>query len=168
MAVSSSAAQAVVASGHARLNRLLFFLALLPIVLIAAIINHYGVNVPYGDEWSVLTLLGKWDSHQLTFADFYGAHNGHRILIPRLIYLALIQLTHGSLRAEMFFSLFLCILTSAGIYLLLWRTVRGSTTKHRRSGRSSTFSSSRLSRRKTGSGVFNSRSFFRIFASWER
>lgn len=130
MAVLSNAAQTVVASGHARLNRLLFLLALLPMVLIAAIINHYGVNVPYGDEWSFLPLLGKWDSHQLTFADFYGAHNGHRILIPRLIYLALTQLTHGNLRAEMFFSLFLCILTSAGIYLLLRRTVIGSTTKH--------------------------------------
>ncbi len=47
------------ASRHARLNRLLFLLALLPMVLIAAITNHYGVNVPHGDEWSVLALVGK-------------------------------------------------------------------------------------------------------------
>ena len=131
MAVSSSAAQTEhgIASGHGILNRLIFVLALLPIVLVAAIINHYGVNVPYGDEWSILTLLGKWDSHDLTFADFYRAHNGHRILLPRFIYLALVQLTHGNLRAEMFVSLFVCILTSAGIYLLLRRTVSGSPTK---------------------------------------
>ena len=31
-----------------RLNRFLFVLALLPMVLVAAIINRYGVNVPYG------------------------------------------------------------------------------------------------------------------------
>jgi hypothetical protein len=97
--------------------------------LIAAIIYHYGVNVPYGDEWWIITLLGKWDSHELTFADFYGAHNGHRILIPRLIYLALTKLGHGNLRVEMFFSLSLCVVTSAGFYLLLQRTMSGSATK---------------------------------------
>ena len=112
-----------------RLNRFLFVLALLPMVLVAAIISRSGVNVPYGDEWSLLSLFGKWESHQLTFADLFAEHNGHRILIPRLIYLALIQLTHGNTKAEMFFSLFLCILTSAGLFVLLRRTVRGSTAK---------------------------------------
>lgn len=131
MAISSTDAQTrTVASGHALLNRLLFGLAVLPMMVIAAIINHYGVNVPYGDEWKFFSFFEKWDSNRLTFADFYSAHNGHRIVIPRLIYLAVIQLTHGNLRTEMFFSLFLCILTSAGIYLLLRRTVNGSTTKH--------------------------------------
>jgi hypothetical protein len=130
MAASWIAPQTAAGPGRARLDRLLFLLALLPMVLIAAIINHYGVNVPYGDEWRILTFLGKWDSHQLTFADFYATHNGHRILIPRLIFLALTQLTHGSLRAEMFFSLLVCTLTSLGLYLLLRRSVSGSTTKH--------------------------------------
>ncbi len=99
-------------------------------MVVAAIINRYGVNVPYGDEWKFFAFLEKWESNGLTFADFYSAHNGHRIVIPRLIYLAVSQLIHGNLRAEMFFSLFLCILTSAGIYLLLRRSVSGSTTKH--------------------------------------
>ena len=99
-------------------------------MVVAAIINRYGVNVPYEDEWKFFAFLEKWESNGLTFADFYSAHNGHRIVIPRLIYLAVIQLINGNLRAEMFFSLFLCILTSAGIYLLLRRTVSGSTTKH--------------------------------------
>ena len=99
-------------------------------VLIAAIINRYGVNVPYGDEWSLLSLFGKWESQQLTFANLFAEHNGHRILIPRLIYLALIQLTHGNTKSEMFFSLFLCVLTSAGLFLLLRKTAPGSTTKH--------------------------------------
>jgi hypothetical protein len=131
MAVSSSAAPTGLGMAFGgRLNRFLFVLALLPMVLVAAIISRYGVNVPYGDEWSLLSLFGKWESHQLTFADLFAEHNGHRILIPRLIYLALIQLTHGNTKAEMFFSLFLCILTSAGLFILLRRTVRGSATKH--------------------------------------
>lgn len=130
MAVSSIASQAAAEPARARLDRLLFLVALLPMVLIAAIINRYGVNVPYGDEWSVLTFLGKWDSHQLTLADFYATHNGHRILLPRLVFLGLTQLTHGSLKAEMFFSLLLCTLTSLGLYFLLRRSVSGSATKH--------------------------------------
>lgn len=130
MAVPSIAPQTAAEPGRAGLDRLLFLVALLPMVLIAAIINHYGVNVPYGDEWSVVAFLGKWDSHQLTVADFYATHNGHRILLPRLIFLGLTHLTHGSLRAEMFFSLLVCTLTSFGLYLILRRTVPGSTTKH--------------------------------------
>jgi hypothetical protein len=126
----SSSAPAIAEGSSARLNRLIFLLALLPMALTAAIINHYGVNVPYGDEWNVVTLLGKWDARTLTFADLYSAHNGHRILIPRLIYFAIARVAHGNLRVEMFVSLFLCILTSAGFYLLLRRTITGSTTKH--------------------------------------
>jgi hypothetical protein len=131
MAVSSSATSTRLGMAFGgRLNRFIFVLALLPMVLVAAIINRYGVNVPYGDEWSLLSLVGKWDSHQLNFADLFAEHNGHRILIPRLIYLAMIQLTHGNTKPEMFFSLFLCILTSTGLFILLRRTVRGSTAKH--------------------------------------
>jgi len=126
----SSSAPPIAEESPARLHRLFFFVALLPMALIAAIINYYGVNVPYGDEWNVVTLLGKWDSHELSFADLYSAHNGHRILIPRLIYFAIAGLAHGNLRVEMFVSLFLSLLTSAGFYLLLRRTVSGSTTKH--------------------------------------
>lgn len=132
MADSLTAAQTerALPAMNARLNQLLFALALLPMMLIAVIINRYGVNVPYGDEWSFLSLFEKWESHQLALADLYREHNGHRIFIPRLIYLALGQLTHGNVRAEMFFSLFLCALTSGGLYLLLRRTVRASTTTH--------------------------------------
>lgn len=111
------------------MNRLVFALALLPMVLVAVIVNRYGVNVPYGDEWSILSLFEKWKEQQLTLAGLFAEHNGHRILIPRLIFLALIELTHGNTKAEMFFSLFLCILTSVGLFILLRRTVRGSTTK---------------------------------------
>jgi hypothetical protein len=113
-----------------RLNALLFIVALLPVVVIAAVINRYGVNVPFADEWSNLILLEKWNAHQLGFADLYQEHNGHRIFFPRLFYLALAWQTHGNLRAEMFFSLFLCLLTSVGFYLLLRRTVPGSTKRH--------------------------------------
>jgi xanthosine utilization system XapX-like protein len=106
------------------LGALLFLLALVPIAFVGFIINRYGVNVPYADEWSNLLLVEKWDTGQVAFADLIRPHNGHRILVPRLIYLAFVEMVHGNVRAEMFFSLFLCGLTSAGLLYLLRRTVR--------------------------------------------
>jgi len=108
-------------------SALLFFLALIPAIGTAAIIHRWGVNVPYADEWSNLTLVEKWDTEELAFADLIRAHNGHRIFFPRLIYLVFAALFHGNLRAEMFFSLFLCCLTSAGFLLLLRRTMNAAT-----------------------------------------
>lgn len=108
----------------------LFLIAILPIAVIIRLINEYGVNVPYGDEWSLIPLFSKWNDHELTFADLFRQHNEHRILFPKLIYIAFAQLTHWNARAEMFFSVLLCSGTSAGIYFLLKRTVPGSTQKH--------------------------------------
>jgi hypothetical protein len=106
-----------------QVGALLFLLALAPIAFVGFIIDRYGVNVPYADEWSNLLLVEKWDAGHLTFGDLIRPHNGHRILVPRLMYLAFMEVAHGNVRAEMFFSLFLCVLTSAGILYLLWRTV---------------------------------------------
>lgn len=106
------------------LGALLFLLALVPMVFVGFVIDRYGVNVPYADEWSNLLLVEKQDAGKLTFASLIRPHNGHRILVPRLIFLAFAEMAHGNVRGEMFFSLFLCVLTSAGILYLLRRAVR--------------------------------------------
>jgi len=103
----------------------LFLLAIAPAILLLGWISHYAVNVPLGDEWALVPLFEKWGSHQLSFHDLYQQHNEHRILIPKLIYLVFAQLTNWDLRAEMFFSVVLCAGTSAGIYMLLRRTLGG-------------------------------------------
>jgi hypothetical protein len=105
---------------------ILFICAIVPAALIAGLIARYGVNVPFGDEWSLISLFARWHDHQMTFADLFRQHNEHRIFFPKLIYIAFAQLTHWNLRAEMFFSVFLCAGTSVCIYGLLKRTVAGS------------------------------------------
>ena len=105
----------------------LFVLAIAPVILLIGWINHYAVNVPVGDEWALVPLFEKWHAGQLTFADLYQQHNEHRILIPKLIYLAFAQLTNWNLRAEMFFSVALGAATSAGVFVLLQRTLGGVT-----------------------------------------
>jgi hypothetical protein len=125
--MSSTSALPAAHAGRPRsqaLGALLFLLALVPIVFIGVIIDRYGVNVPYADEWSNLIRIEKWDTGRLTFDDLVRPHNGHRILLPRLIFLAFAEMAHGNIRGEMFFSLFAGGLTSAGILWLLRRTVR--------------------------------------------
>ncbi|HEY2125411.1 MAG TPA: hypothetical protein VGG94_08115 [Chthoniobacterales bacterium] len=109
------------------LNLALFLVALFPAALVIRLIAEYGVNVPFGDEWAMIPLFAKWHDHQMTLADLFRQHNEHRIFFPKLIYLAFAQLTHWNLRGEMFFSVFLCGLTSASLYGLLRRTVGGTT-----------------------------------------
>jgi hypothetical protein len=111
------------AVGRNCLSGLLLLLALAPIVFVGFIINRYGVNVPYADEWSNLILVEKWDAGHLRFADLIRPHNGHRILIPRLIFLAFAEMAHGNVRAEMFLSLCICGLTSAGVLYILRRSI---------------------------------------------
>src|ERR1043166_4929976 len=122
--MSSTSALPAPPTPRKHLAALLFLLALVPAAFVGFIIDRYGVNVPYADEWWNLLLVEKWDAGHLGFADLIRPHNGHRILLPRLIYLAFAEMAHGNVRAEMFFSLFLCVLTSAGILYLLWSTVR--------------------------------------------
>ena len=125
MVDSTAATSGAVAKTEKNLLGWLFLLAVTPAIFLLGWINHYAVNVPIGDEWALVPLFEKWDRHQLTFHDLYQQHNEHRILIPKLIYLAFAQLTNWNLRAEMFFSVALCAGTSAGFYVLLRRTLGG-------------------------------------------
>lgn len=104
----------------------LFLLAIAPAIVLCGWIDRYGVNVPLGDEWALVPMFEKWSSGQLAIGDLYQQHNEHRIVIPKLIYLAFAHLTGWNLRGEMFFSLALWVATSAGIYVLLRRTLGGS------------------------------------------
>jgi len=113
-------------SSRKHFGAILFFLALVPIVFIGFIINKYGVNVPYADEWTNLLRVEKWDAGRLTFDDLIRPHNGHRIFVPRLIFLAFAEMAHGNVRGEMFFSLFVGVLTSVGLLYLLRRAVRAN------------------------------------------
>src|SRR5437764_7589691 len=65
---------------------------LLPIAFIVALIWRYGVNVPFWDEWSLIDLFEHAHAHKLSLADFLAQNNEHRLVFPKLIFLALEQL----------------------------------------------------------------------------
>jgi len=102
-----------------------FLATLLPASMIVALIFHYGVDVPYWDEWSLIDLLSKAHTHQLSFADLSAQHNEHRLIFPKLLFLALDQVNHWSPRAEMFLSVSLCTVSAFCLQKLLWQTFCG-------------------------------------------
>jgi hypothetical protein len=108
----------------ALLDRLAALLAplpfLVPLIQIAAIL--YGIwrwtsDVPYLDEWWWVPWVKRFDQGILPLAEVWAPHNGHRIVIPDLIDLALIELTHWNRQVMMTFDLVVVVAYTA---LLLW------------------------------------------------
>ena len=100
-----------------------FLLPLLPIACLLTLMANYAVNVPYADEFTMGPLLAKAHQHTLTVADLFTQHNEHRYFFSKLLIIALAGLAHGDVRAEMYFSVLLTILTSANLWLLVRRTL---------------------------------------------
>jgi hypothetical protein len=53
---------------------------------------HFGVNVPYWDEWHNVDILQKLSTGHLTFSDLWNPHNEHRIFFPNLLVIAVAKL----------------------------------------------------------------------------
>lgn len=94
-----------------------------PFVLLVGLVAHYSVNVPFWDQWELVPLLQKYQHGTLGIGDLFAQHNEHRLFFPRIIMIALAQLTHWDVRAEMLVSLLLAGLGFALIIGLLQRTI---------------------------------------------
>lgn len=104
----------------------LVVLSLLPVIYLLTLVAKYGVNVPYADEFNFVPLLVKAHDHAVTWFDLFKQHNEHRYFFSRLLIIAFAWLSHGDLRVEMFFSVFLTMLVSVNLWLLVRKTISGS------------------------------------------
>ncbi len=97
----------------------------IPALVILALILHYGVNVPYYDQWQCeAPMFRRFLEHQLTFADLWAQHNEHRMFFPRLVYLPLAYFTHWNVKAELI-AAWLCVcIVSFSVYRM-HRSVSG-------------------------------------------
>ncbi len=93
---------------------LLWLLALSPALLPLWQILHFGVDVPYWDQFDddIAGMHIKAHAGELTFGDLAAQHNEHRILVPRLVFLALGHATHGNVVAEMLAAWAIAVATS--------------------------------------------------------
>ncbi len=107
-------------------NAALSVLALAPIIYLLALVNKYGIDVPYADDFTVAPLLAKAHDHAVTWSDLFAQHNEHRYFFPRLIMIACAWMARGDLRAEMFFSVFLTASVSVNLWFLIRKTTSTS------------------------------------------
>jgi len=52
-------------------------------------INRLAIDLPIADEWEYAKLIIKLRAHTVTFSDLWAQHNEHRLLVPRLILIAI-------------------------------------------------------------------------------
>ncbi len=83
---------------------LAFMIACVPAVLVYWLIRENVVNVPFLDDWEFAPLVEKFCQGQMTFADLYAPHLEHRMVFPRLVFLATFLWGHGSLAISIWFS----------------------------------------------------------------
>jgi hypothetical protein len=95
-----------------------------PALLIIALVVRYWTNVPFWDEWELVSIISAYHHGTLSFADFYAQHNEHRILIPNLVRFGLAQASGWDTRWEMAFSLLVALVTFGLLALMLRRGLR--------------------------------------------
>ena len=91
----------------------------LPIAAYFSLIDHYGVNTPYADEWYNVDLIRQG----LSFSALWHQHAEHRVFVPNLIVLLLARTTHFNILVEEYLSgVMLCV----AIVLLILADKRSS------------------------------------------
>jgi hypothetical protein len=89
----------------------------LPAALYLWVIQQYGVNVIWGDQWSDVKLIGASYSGRLSLGALWAQHNEDHIFISNIIVVALAHTTHLNLFVEMYLSAALLFLTIGLIIL---------------------------------------------------
>ena len=81
----------------------------LPPLLTLSLVLTLHIDAPYYDQWDLLPLLHAHYQGTLQWQDLLQPHNGHILLLPKMVMLGLAILTHWNTLAEVLFS-FLCML----------------------------------------------------------
>lgn len=117
-------------NGYPRSATMLTFLvALMPMIFLGSYVARHGVEVPHMDDWEIAPVIAKAHTGELSFGDFFTQEEEARMIVPKLIFVASTWRGHWDVRDQMMLSVFICIITAVGIYILLRRsglTVVGS------------------------------------------
>lgn len=108
------------------LSILLFLVAFSPAIWMGGYMRENAVDIGCWDEWENGPLLKKWHEGTLTFADLYAPQIQHRIVVPRLLIIALTYLGDGDFRPQQYFALFLSVVSAALLWIMLRRALGDS------------------------------------------
>jgi hypothetical protein len=97
-------------------------IALAPIITLLTLLIMHSVNVPWWDQMSFVTIMGKLHEGSLTFYDLWKQHNEHRIVVAQALELAVGSVTNFSFRVPVFLNLITALGSFALLVSLLART----------------------------------------------
>jgi hypothetical protein len=81
---------------------LLLLVATLPLLLLVERLARWGVDAPLLDEWNMVDGLEKYSLGTWTIDDLWRSHNGHRVVLLRLVLVPLALVSGWNIRVEMF------------------------------------------------------------------
>jgi hypothetical protein len=85
---------------------------------------------PYWDEWATVLLVQHFQHGALSWQELWAPHSAHRILLPRLLDLTLIELTHWNRQVEMTVDLAVGCASAFLMIATMVRTVKTSATRY--------------------------------------
>lgn len=92
----------------------------LPLLLAATFTLKYSYNLPIWDQWELVPYLEKLQKNEaISFVQLAGQHNEHRLLFPKIIMLALAQLTSWNVNYEVLVGFIFFFLTSLFLFYSL-------------------------------------------------
>lgn len=83
-------------------------------------------EVPIRDEWALVTLMQKRDSGDLGLDDFLAFHNEHRIVLSRLIGLAVVDTTGWNRQSHLLVAFAIVGITCLSLFLAIRATIRSA------------------------------------------
>jgi hypothetical protein len=78
-----------------------------------------SVDVPYWDQWNFVDFLRVTDDGA-SWSELWAPHNEHRVVIPKVVLLALARLTHWNVRAEIALVHALIIARFVGVFATVY------------------------------------------------
>ena len=99
-----------------------------PLAQIAALLTtiwRQTPRAPWGDEWNLVLLLQRQDAGTLSFANFWALHNRtHRIVLPRIAGLLLVDVSHWNRQVMMTFDLGVAVAAGGLLLACMFSTLR--------------------------------------------
>jgi hypothetical protein len=93
-----------------------------PLLLMINLVARHGVDIPFADEWTLAPLFVKAQEHKITFMDLFMQWHEHRMVLPKLIFIACTVWAGGNMRIEMFLSVLLAAGSAINLLLILRRS----------------------------------------------
>lgn len=102
----------------------LLSLYLIPILGVCGFVSFFSVNVPRFDQWILPYWFEKFSTGDLTLKNLFAQHNSHRLFFPKLIFIGLSFASNWNIKWELYFNIFIAILTFLALHYLSQRTAQ--------------------------------------------